>query len=66
MLTMTVEVGRLGWGGDAFALVAFGRDPAVVTSAIAAQAFYVPSRCPVPSEVKVTSKECIVVAYASR
>lgn len=63
---MKVEVGRLGWGGDAFALVAFGRDSAVVTSAIAAQAFNVPSRCPVTSKVKVTSKDCTVVAYACR
>lgn len=36
MLTMKVEVGRRGRGGDAFVLVAFGRDLAVVTSAIAA------------------------------
>lgn len=39
MLTMNVEAGRRGRRGDAFSLVAlvsFGRDPAVVTSAIAA------------------------------
>ncbi len=40
-MTMKVEVGRRGRGGDAFALVAFGRDPAVATSAIAAPVFNV-------------------------
>lgn len=41
MLTMKVEVGRRGRGGDAFVLVDFGRDLAVVTSAIAALVFNV-------------------------
>lgn len=41
MLTMKVEVGRRGRGRDAFALVVFGKDPAVVTSAIAALVFIV-------------------------
>jgi hypothetical protein len=52
MLTIKVEVGRRGRGGDAFALVAFVRDPAVVTSAIATPVFNVPSV--IPSEVNVT------------
>lgn len=41
MLTMKVEVGRRGRGRDAFALVVFGKDPAVVTSAITALVFNV-------------------------
>lgn len=53
---MKVEVGRRGRGGDAFALVTFGRDPAVVTSAIGGRSsFQRPVPLSAPSEGNVTT-----------